>query len=325
MKIEEYVTDNFSLYNGDCVDVMPEFPDKCIHLSVYSPPFNDLYAYSSSNRDLGNCKTYEEFLEHYEFVVKEIARLTIPGRMTCVHCMDIPKSKKLVDFPGDIIRLHEKNGFDYWDRKNVWKEPLRVAIRTRQRSLMHGQIVKDSTMTRSALADYILTFKRKGENTVPVFHEFGLTEFVGDFQLLSQPEKEEYSFLEKKYQGWTEDKTNKLSQWIWRRYASSNWSDIRANRMVEYKPAKEDEDERHVCPLHLDLIERLVVMYSNKGEVVLTPFGGVGSETYMAVKLNRKGIGIELKQSYFKQNIKNTEMALLEPDQKNQTKLVFGN
>jgi len=219
--------------------------------------------------------------------------------------MDIPGSNGLTDFPGDIIKLHKDNGFQYWDRKNVWKEPLRVAIRSRDRKLMHGQLVSDSTKTRGALADYVLFFKKKGENEEPVNHPYGLTHYYGDFDLFSDNDKKEYHFLKSKYVEYKEDKTNRLSQWIWRRYASSDWRDINAKRMISYKAARDPDDERHVCPLHLDIIQRSIILYTNIGDTVLTPFMGVGSEVFGAVELQRKGIGIELKESYFNQAVKN--------------------
>jgi len=309
MAIKEVLTDNYAIYEGDCIEKMPEFPDKSMHLSIYSPPFASLYTYSSSDHDLGNAKNYEEFLDHYTFVVKEIERLTMPGRMTCVHCMDIPLNgeRGLIDFPGDIIRIHQDNGFYYWDRHNVWKEPLRVAIRTRQRALMHQQLCSDSSRCRGALADYVLVFKKKGENGIPIQHPTGLSRYAGDIELMNEEDRREYLYLTDKYQDYKDDKTNRLSQFIWRRYASSSWEDVRANRMMEYKPAKDNEDDRHVCPLHLDIIERCIILWSNPGEKVLTPFMGVGSEVYGAVITGRKGIGIELKDSYFRQAVRNLQ------------------
>ena len=307
MDLKQVLTDNYAIYNGDCIEKMAIFPDDSMHMTVYSPPFASLYAYSSSNHDLGNCKTYGEFLIHYGYVIKEIERITLPGRFTAVHCMDLPKNgdQGLIDFPGDIIKIHEEAGFKYWDRKNIWKEPLRVAIRTRQRALMHHQLCDDSSKCRGALADYVLIFKKKGENNVPITHPVGLMNFAGDFELMNSEDQKEYQFLKEKYKNYTDDRTNRLSQWIWRRYASSDWKDVNAQRMLNKVGAKDPEDERHVCPLHLDIIERLIVLYSNRGEKVLTPFMGIGSEVYGAVSLGRKGIGIELKESYFNISVKN--------------------
>lgn len=309
--MNELIKENYALYNGDCVEVMSQLPDGFADMTIYSPPFASMYTYSSDERDLGNCRDYDEFLEHYAFVIKEIARITKQGRMTAVHCMDIPKNgdQGILDFPGDIIRLHEKLGFKFWDRKNIWKEPLRVAIRTRQRALMHMQLVNDTTKCRGALADYLLIFKRKGENEVPVKKPFGLVEYAGDVDLMNEAEKLEYSELVKKYSGkeYKDDKTNRLSQFIWRRYASSAWEDIRANVCLSYDKARDKDDERHVCPLQLDIITRAVELYTNPEEIVFTPFMGVGSEVYAAVKAGRKGVGVELKPSYFNQAVKNVE------------------
>lgn len=306
--MENIITNNYALYNGDCIDVLKGFPENKIDMFIYSPPFASMYTYSSSINDLGNCRTYEEFLHHYEYVVKEISRTLKPGRISCVHCMDIPRSGDygISDFPGDIIRMHENNGFKYWDRKNIWKEPLRVAIRTRQRALMHHQLVNDTLKCRGALADYLLIFKKKGENEIPVKKPYGLTEYAGDLEIMNKVELLEYQGLKKKYDvEYTDDKTNRLSQFIWRRYASSAWEDIRMNVSLCYKPARDKEDDRHVCPLQLDIITRAVVLYTNKKEIVCTPFMGIGSEVYASVMEDRTGLGIELKESYFRQATKN--------------------
>ncbi len=301
------INEKYSIYLGDCIEVMGAMPDKIIDLSIYSPPFASMYTYSSSDHDLGNCKDYNEFLKHYEFVVKELFRLTKPGRMTAVHCMDIPKNgdNGLVDFPGDIIRLHQNCGFKFWDRKNIWKEPLRVAIRTRQRALMHVQLANDTSKCRGALADYLLIFKKKGENEIPIKKLYGLTNYAGDLEIMNEVERQEYSQLKNDYVKYLDDKTNRLSQFIWRRYASSAWEDIRANVCLSYKEARDKDDDRHVCPLQLDIITRTVELYTNTEEIVLTPFMGIGSEVYAAVQAGRKGIGIELKPSYYNQAIKN--------------------
>lgn len=311
----QLITERYSIYNSDCIEAMNQIPDNVIHLSCYSPPFNSMYTYSSSDNDLGNCKDYGEFMQHYEFAVKEIFRVSKPGRFTAVHCMDISKNSEngLIDFPGDIIRLHEKNGFKFWDRKNIWKEPLRVAIRTRLRALMHQQLVNDTSKCRGALADYLLIFKKKGENEIPIQKPYGLTMYAGDLDLMNEAEKMEYTRLKNDYQNYTDDKTNRLSQFIWRRYASSAWEDIRANVCLSYKEARDKDDDRHVCPLQLDIITRCVELYTNRNEVVFTPFMGIGSEVYAAVKAGRKAIGVELKPSYYNQAVKNlkgvTEMS----------------
>lgn len=294
-------TDHYSTYQGDCVEVLADLPDKSIHVSIYSPPFADLYCYSSSERDMSNCSTYEQFLEHYEFLVKHISRLTMPGRLSLVHCMDVKNGSGLRDFPGDIIRLHEKHGFIYHSRHVIWKEPLRVAIRTRSQGLMHKQIVKDSSLCRVALPDYVLAFRRHGKNAIPINHPLGITSYVGE-----RPIPHEL----RNYTGWKDPKTNKLSHWIWQQYASAFWDDIRIDNVLPYKKARDKDDEKHVCPLQLDTIMRCLILWSNPGETVLTPFMGVGSEVYSAVKMGRKGIGVELKRSYYKQALQNIKMAL---------------
>lgn len=304
----ELITDKYAIYLNDCMDVLPSIPDKSVDLSVYSPPFAGLYNYSSDHRDFSNCDTKEQFLEQYDFLVKEMARVTKQGRINAVHCTDIHDNKCFLwDFPHEIIRIHEKYGFYYRNRITIWKEPLKVRMRTMVQSLMHKFIVEDSTKCFTAMPDYILIFTREGENEVPVTHEFGFSEYFGETQLLPDHIKTYGSFedLKKKYAGWKDPKTNKLSHIIWQRYASSVWDDIRIDNVLPFKDSKEEDDEKHVHPLQLDVIDRLVELYSNPGEVILTPFMGVGSEVYSAVSMDRVGIGIELKESYFKQAILN--------------------
>jgi len=295
------ITDQYALYHGDCIEVMRTLPAQSIHLSLYSPPFGGLYHYSSSERDLSNCRSYKEFFEHYEFVVEEIARVTMPGRMTCVHCMDVPSGNSgrdyLVDFPGDIIRLHGKHGLRYIARYHVWKEPLGVRNRTMAKNLAHKMIVEDSSRCSVASADYLLVFRNRGENPTPITHPQGLTEYAGERVMPADLQV---------YRNWMGDQIeNRYSHWIWRQYASAFWDDIRIGRVLPFKAAKESEDEKHIHPLQLDVIERCVVLWSNPGEIVLSPFMGVGSEIYGAVELGRKAIGIELKKTYYEQAQKN--------------------
>lgn len=299
------ITDRYAIYNGDCIDVMSRLPDASIHLSVYSPPFAGLFHYSSSERDLSNCRTYEEFFEHYAFVVRELARLTMPGRMSAVHSAEVPRSNSgtdsLIDFPGDIIRLHEREGWRYAGRHAIWKEPLAVRLRTMQKNLAHASLVADSIDCGVASADYLLLFRRDGENPVPVAHPTGMTEYAGD----RTPPPEVMS-----YRGWTGKQTeNRFSHWIWRQYADCMWDDIRIDRVLPYKAARDAEDEKHVHPLQLDVIDRAIVLRSNPGETVLTPFMGVGSEVYAALVAGRKAIGAELKPSYYRQAEKNVHAA----------------
>ena len=277
-------------------------PKDSLDLSIYSPPFGGLYQYTSANEDLSNSLDYKQFFEHYNFVVEQLGRITKPGRMTCVHCMDVPKGmdKGYHDFPGDIIRQHEYYGFNYWARFVIWKEPLRVAIRTRSKGLMHKQIVKDAGLCGNAGADYLLVFKKKGENKEPINNPYGLQKYCGERELPSGLAK---------YIDWKDPKTNKRAHWIWQQYASSFWDDIRINNVLPYREARDSEEEKHIHPLQLDVIERCVLMWSKEGEKVLSPFAGVGSEVYGALINKRKGIGIELKPSYYRQMIKNVKAA----------------
>jgi DNA modification methylase len=309
--IDQEITDRWAIYNGDCLEVMPTYPDDSIHLSVYSPPFAGLYHYTSSERDLSNAVDYDEFMQHYGFVVDEIRRLTMPGRMTAVHCMDTPTGNSggdaLRDFPGDIIRLHAKFGFEYIARYHVWKEPLTVRNRTMKKDLAHRTLVEDSTRCSVASADYLLIFRKKGENTVPVVHPEGLMEYAGERAI---PEE----LL--RYRGWAgNQRENRYSHWIWRQYASAFWDDVRLDRVLPFREARDEEDERHVHPLQLDVIDRCLVLWSNPGERVLTPFMGVGSEVYGAVRNGRYGVGVELKPSYYRQALKNLAAIELEAQQ----------
>lgn len=305
---EQNITDSYALYNGDCIEVMNGLKDESVGLSIYSPPFAGLYQYSSDPRDLSNSLDYAEFFKHYEFVIREIHRLTMPGRMTAVHCMDIPTGNTgldhLIDFPGDVIRMHQKLGFKYVARYHVWKEPLTVRNRTMTKSLHHKTMTLDSTRCSIANADYMLVFRRSGTNQVPVIHPIGLLEYAGS----RQPPAEVLQ-----YRGWKGSQLeNSFSHWIWRQYASAFWDDVRLDRVLPYRQAKGQDDERHVHPLQLDVIDRAMVLWSNPGEVVLTPFMGVGSEVYSAVRAGRRAIGIELKTSYYRQAIRNIETGIKE-------------
>lgn len=298
---DQLVTESSAIYLGDCMEVMDNLPEESIHLSIYSPPFGGLYHYSSSERDLSNCSNYDEFFEHYGFIVRSLFRITIPGRMTAVHCMDIPSGNTgkdhLIDFSGDIIRLHEKKGFNYVARYSVWKEPLAVRNRTMAKNLAHKTVVDDSSFCSSASADYLLVFRRDGVNPIPITHPVGLTEYAGERTV--PPEL-------LRFKGMVGNQIeNRYSHWIWRQYASAFWDDIRIGRVLPFRESRTEEDEKHVHPLQLDVIERCLILWSNPGETVLTPFMGVGSEVFAAVRLGRKGVGIELKPSYFSQSVKN--------------------
>jgi len=303
----QVITDRYALYNGDCVEGMKQLPDGCVDLSVYSPPFAGLYQYSSDERDMSNCISRDEFFKHYEFAVKEIHRLTKPGRMTAVHCMDIPTGNSgcdsLIDFPGEIIRLHEANGWKFTHRYFIWKEPLTIRNRTMMKSLAHRTLCEDSTRCSMANADMLLIFRRSGENQIPVKHPTGLERYAGERQMPA--ELYQYKNME------GDQKQNRFSHWIWRKYADAFWDDIRIDHVLPYRCATEADDEKHCHPLQLDVIERACVLWSNPGEVVLTPFLGVGSEAYGAILNGRKAIGFELKNAYFQQAIKNCAEAAL--------------
>lgn len=304
--IDQVITDKYAIYNGDCIEVMSGLPDQSVHLSVYSPPFGGLYNYSSDDRDLSNCRDYDQFFAHYEFVVKELARVTMKGRCSAVHCMDVPNGNcqfsSYTDFPGDIIRLHQRENFDFIARHAIWKEPLAVRRRTMQKNLAHMTAVEDSIECGVASADYLLVFRKKGENPVPVANPVGFLEYAGDDSKMPSDIR--------RLRGMEGDqKQNRFSHWIWRRYASSIWDDIRMGVVLPYEDSKEEDDEKHVHPLQLDVIDRIVQMRSNEGETVLTPFMGVGSEVYSAVTKGRRGIGAELKPSYYKQAVRNLAAA----------------
>lgn len=313
---EQLHAESYSIYNGDCMDVIPQLPDDSIDLCIYSPPFAGLYIYSSDKRDMSNNESFEDFLIQYEFLVKEISRTLKPGRICAVHCQDIitqTTKHNLWDFPHEVIKLHLKYGFTYNNRITIWKEPLEVRMRTMVQSLTHKNIVEDSTRCFTAIPDYVLIFRKGGENKIPVTHKNGLTDFeyFGETPFLPMHEEQygKYEFFRKKWQNFDGDPAlNKLAHITWQRYASSVWDDIRGKNVLPFKDTKEEDDEKHVHPLQLDVIDRLVTLYSNINEVILTPFMGVGSEVYSPVSLGRKAIGVELKESYFKQAKINMEM-----------------
>jgi DNA modification methylase len=274
--INQVITDNFAAYNGDCVEVLPMLKENSIGLSVYSPPFASLFTFSDSERDMANVSSNEEFFECYQKVVDEIFRTTKEGRLTCVHCIDIPTTKGkdgvvgFYDFSGDIIKAHIKAGFTYHDRITIWKDPVVEMQRTKALGLLYKTCRTDATRTRTGNADYILTFRKpvdgvNDKTPDPVTHN-----------------ADEYAVS------------------LWQKVASPVWMDINQSDTLNVKIARSDKDLKHLSPLQLGVIERLVLHYSNKGDVVLTPFLGVGSEAYVALKLNRKAIGIELKEEYFK-------------------------
>jgi DNA modification methylase len=308
--INQTITERYALFNGDSCEVLPTLPDESIGLVIYSPPFatesgGALYTYTSSPRDLSNAETYDEFFEHYEMIVAETARLLMPGRICAVHCTDVPKAGANIaghtDFPGDIIRLHQKHGFEYTPRICIWKEPFAVRLRTMAKALTHRTIVDDAVLSNVACADYLIPFRKKGDNPEPVTHEHGLINYFGEREVPGE-------LME--FRGYEGNQIkNTYSQWIWRQYASCFWDDIRLGNVCKYKKGRDEKDERHVHPLQLDVIARACELWSNPGDSVLTPFMGVGSEVYGAVSNGRKGVGVELKPSYYRQAVKNCESA----------------
>jgi DNA modification methylase len=303
--IEQEVNERYAIYCGDSCETLPTLPDRSVHLSIYSPPFGGLYHYSSNERDLSNALDYDGFFDHYAFIVRELARLTLPGRITAVHTTDIPSGNSgrdyLIDFPGDVIRLHEREGWKFIARHTIWKEPLWVRNRTMCKNLAHHTVVHDAAYAGVASADYLLIFRRDGTCDVPIEHPTGFDSYAGGAPIPNDVLR---------YRGWTGKQTeNRFSHVIWQRYASSVWDDIRMGRVLPFQDCREPDDEKHVHPLQLDIIDRAIILRTNPGEVVLTPFMGVGSEVYSAIRLGRRAIGIELKESYYRQALKNVEQA----------------
>lgn len=321
---DQFITDNYAIYNADCMDIIATLQNECIDLSVYSPPFANLYTYSSSAQDMSNVSSNDEFLKQYEYLVEEMSRITKPGRINAIHCTDLFKyNGALSDFPSEIIKLHERHGFTYMSRITIWKEPLRVRLKTMVQSLMHKFIIEDSTKCYPAMPDYILLFKKKGENVIPVTHHFGLTHYAGSTPILpetlgiyNRANNSNYincidlwEYICKKYHNYKDTSKNKKSHIIWQRYASAVWDDIRADNCLPYKDTKDLDDERHVTPTQLDVLDRLVDLYSNPGEIVFSPFMGCGSDVYSPVSMGRKAIGVELKNTYYKQALLNITSA----------------
>jgi len=299
----QIITDRYAIYNGDSMDLLCELPDQSIHATIYSPPFAGLYHYSSDERDLSNARNYREFFEQYEFFIREKFRITMPGRTSGVHTALVPTGNTgtdaYTDFPGDVIRAHQKIGWQFIARHVIWKEPLGVRNRTLAKNLAHRTVVDDAALAGVAAPDELLVFRKPGEAT-PVRHPNGLhDDYHGGEQVPAELHR---------YRAWDGDqKSNRYSHWIWRRYASSVWDDIRIDNVLPFRDAKDEDDEKHVHPLQLDVIARFIDLRTMPGEKVLTPFMGVGSEVYQAVRMDRFGIGCELKPTYFEQAARNME------------------
>lgn len=278
--LHQTTTDDFALYHADCVDVVRGLADESIHYTVFSPPFASLYTYSNSDRDMGNVKGDKDFAEHFAFLVPELLRVTKPGRLLSFHCMNLPTSKArdgvigLKDFRGELIRMFSDAGWIYHSEVCIWKDPVTAMQRTKALGLLHKQLKKDSCMSRQGIADYLVTMRRPGENPERVTHT---------------------------------DETFPVG--LWQRYASPVWMDIDPSNTLTYREAREDDDERHICPLQLDVIGRALELWTNPGDTVLSPFAGIGSEGYVALQMGRRFVGAELKESYYKQGVKNLRAA----------------
>lgn len=306
--IDQVVTDNYSIFNADTVDVAKALPSNSVHFSIFSPPFASLYTYSNSDRDMGNVKSDCEFWEQYRFLIKEQFRVMKPGRNIAIHCMNLPTSKAndgyigIKDFRGDIIREYQKEGFIFHSEICIWKDPVVAMQRTKALGLLHKTVKKDSAMSRQGLPDYVVVMRKPGENEEPVSGEF--TYYVGDNPPngFNQYERADGSFCYVPGQ-------DNTSIDVWQKYASPIWDDINQTDTLNFREGRDSDDERHICPLQLELIERCLQLWSLPGEVVWTPFLGIGSEVYMAVKAGRKAIGAELKPSYFALAKRNIEQA----------------
>lgn len=276
--------DNWHLYNGDCCEVVAGLPDNSIDFSVFSPPFSSLYVYSDSERDMGNSDDDDQFFEHFGFLIKELKRVVKPGRLISVHCMNLPSTIThngyigVRDFRGEIIRKFTELGLIYHSEVCIWKCPVVAMQRTKAIGLLHKQVCKDSAMSRQGIPDYVCTFRVPGKNEEPVAGEFD--HWAGDDSFKNE---------------------GNLSIDIWQRYASPVWMDINQSNTLNGRQAREQNDERHICPLQLDVIERCLQLWSNPGDVVLSPFAGIGSEGFQSIKSGRKFVGVELKTSYFDQ------------------------
>ena len=306
-KKDVYKTDKYELHLGDNIELINNIPDNSIGLSIYSPPFASLFTYSNSIRDMGNSRSKDDFIKHFSFLVGELYRVTMPGRIMCVHCMNITTTIThdgyigLTDFRGELIRLFQSAGFIFHSEICIWKDPLVQAVRTKALTLAHKQICKDSAMCATGLPDYIVVMRKPGANPKPIEHKHGLEKFIGGSE-----------FTPSQYDN--DQRKNKFSHEIWQRYASPVWFDIRQTRVLSTEVAREDNDEKHVCPLQLDTIERCLELWSAPGDTVLDPFSGIGSTVYCAASNDRYGIGFELKESYWKQSINN--MQFLEENQR---------
>lgn len=311
--LNQKIDDRYAMYNGDCVEVLKGITDNSIHYSIFSPPFASLYTYSNSDRDMGNSASDNEFYEHFKFLITELYRVTMPGRLLSFHCMDLPMMKSrdgvigLKDFPGELIRMFSEAGFIYHSKVTIWKDPLVEATRTKALGLLHKQICKDSSMCRQGLPDYLVTLRKLGENPELIAHPEGFESYIGEDEPEGakierpQPDAEKYEKKEKY------NKVPVYSHQVWRKYASPVWMDVRQSNTLNGKSAREEQDERHICPLQLDVIARGINLWTNVNDIVLDPFAGIGSSNYVALKMGRRTIGVELKENYYNLALENVE------------------
>ena len=311
--LNQKIDDRYAMYNGDCVEVLKGITDSSIHYSIFSPPFASLYTYSNSDRDMGNSASDNEFYEHFKYLISELYRVTMPGRLLSFHCMDLPMMKSrdgvigLKDFPGELIKMFTEAGFIYHSRVVIWKDPLVEATRTKALGLLHKQICKDSSMCRQGLPDYLVTMRKPGENPELIAHPEGFESYIGEDEPEGakierpQPDAEKYEKKEKY------NEVPVYSHQVWRKYASPVWMDIRQSNTLNGKSAREEQDERHICPLQLDVIARGINLWTNENDIVLDPFAGIGSSNYVALKMGRRTIGVELKENYYNLAIENVE------------------
>lgn len=315
--LNQLIESRFAIYNGDSVEVLKGLPDDSVHYSIFSPPFSSLYVYSNSDRDMGNSSTDSEFWQHFKYLIAELHRVIMPGRLVSVHCMDLPLTKSrdgvigMKDFPGDIIRAFQDAGFVMHSRVTIWKDPLIEATRTKALGLLHKQIVKDSAMCRMGAPDYIVTLRKPGDNPEPIAHPDGFTQFFGQeepegIKGIERPTPDPELF-DKKQKYNTEPM---YSHQVWRRYANPVWADIRQTHTLNYKAARDNKDERHICPLQLDTVARCIELWSNPNDIVLDPFAGIGTVPVMALRMGRRALGFELKESYYNQSIINIQEEL---------------
>lgn len=315
--LNQLIESRFAIYNGDSVEVLKGLPDDSVHYSIFSPPFSSLYVYSNSDRDMGNSSTDSEFWQHFKYLITELHRVIMPGRLVSVHCMDLPLTKSrdgvigMKDFPGDIIRAFQDAGFVMHSRVTIWKDPLIEATRTKALGLLHKQIIKDSAMCRMGAPDYIVTLRKPGDNPEPIAHPEGFTQFFGQeepegIKGIERPAPDPDLF-DKKQKYNTE---LMYSHQVWRRYANPVWADIRQTHTLNYKAARDNKDERHICPLQLDTVARCIELWSNPNDIVLDPFAGIGTVPVMALRMGRRALGFELKESYYNQSIINIQEEL---------------